>query len=116
MVRIEPTADGSFAAIRERSRLGIAIAAMIRMIATTISSSISEKPFCLRISGPLSCFLLEIEFLVVVAKSYNGWARACPASSRELHYLSHLGGQSGTRTVNYWKLSEMRNLKGRESV
>jgi hypothetical protein len=26
------------------------MAAMIRMIATTISSSISEKPFCLRIS------------------------------------------------------------------
>jgi hypothetical protein len=32
--------------MRERSKLGIAIAAMIRMIATTINSSISEKPFC----------------------------------------------------------------------
>jgi hypothetical protein len=30
--------------MRERSRLGMAIAAMIKMIATTISSSISEKP------------------------------------------------------------------------
>src|SRR5436305_10488795 len=49
MVRIEATADDSFAAMRARSRFGIAIAAMIRMIATTISSSISEKPFCLRI-------------------------------------------------------------------
>jgi hypothetical protein len=28
----------------------MAIAAMIRIIATTISNSISEKPFCLRIS------------------------------------------------------------------
>jgi len=28
----------------------MAIAAMIRMMATTISSSISEKPFCFRIS------------------------------------------------------------------
>src|SRR5690348_1905857 len=32
--------------MRERSRLGIAMAAMIKMIATTISNSISEKPFC----------------------------------------------------------------------
>src|ERR1700722_15520219 len=45
IVRIEPTAEASLAAIRDRSRLGIAIAAMIRMIATTINNSISEKPF-----------------------------------------------------------------------
>src|SRR5690348_1140884 len=45
IVLSEPTADASFAAMRERSRFGIAIAAMIRMIATTINSSISEKPF-----------------------------------------------------------------------
>src|SRR6202451_4393449 len=50
MVRIEATADDSLAAMRARSKFGIAIAAMIRMMATTISSSISEKPFCLRIS------------------------------------------------------------------
>src|SRR5579859_113988 len=49
MVRIDATADDSLAAMRARSKFGIAIAAMIRMIATTISSSISEKPFCLRI-------------------------------------------------------------------
>src|SRR5580700_6853901 len=46
MVCSEAAADESLAAIRARIRLGIAIAAMIRMIATTISSSISEKPFC----------------------------------------------------------------------
>src|SRR5271163_2860744 len=46
MVRMEPTAEASFAAMRDRSRLGIAMAAMIKMIATTISNSISEKPFC----------------------------------------------------------------------
>jgi hypothetical protein len=44
IVLIEPTADASFAAIRDRSKLGIAIAAMIKMIATTISNSIKEKP------------------------------------------------------------------------
>src|SRR5271156_6345378 len=49
-VRPEPTADDWLAAMRARSKFGIAIAAMIRMIATTISSSISEKPFCFRIS------------------------------------------------------------------
>src|SRR3954471_22633353 len=49
-VRTEATAEDSFAAIRARSRFGIAIAAMIRMIATTISSSISEKPFSSLIS------------------------------------------------------------------
>src|SRR5713226_5363461 len=49
MVRIELTADDSLAAMRARSKFGIAIAAMIRMIATTISNSISEKPFCFRI-------------------------------------------------------------------
>src|SRR5216684_3991456 len=46
MVRTEPTAEDSFAAIFERSKFGIAMAAMIRMIATTISNSIREKPFC----------------------------------------------------------------------
>src|SRR4029077_961633 len=47
MVRIEATAEASLAAIFERIKLGIAMAAMIKMIATTISNSISEKPFCL---------------------------------------------------------------------
>src|ERR1700719_1611469 len=53
MVRIEATAEDSLAAIRARSKLGIAIAAMIRMIATTIRSSIREKPFCRRIGNGL---------------------------------------------------------------
>src|ERR1700747_354181 len=44
-------AADSLAAIRARSRLGMAIAAMIRMIATTMSNSISEKPCCFRISS-----------------------------------------------------------------
>jgi hypothetical protein len=45
IVRTEPTAEDSLAAMRARNRFGIAIAAMIKMIATTISNSISEKPF-----------------------------------------------------------------------
>src|SRR5438094_2116044 len=41
------TADDSWADCRERSRLGMAIVAMIRMMATTISSSSNENPLCL---------------------------------------------------------------------
>src|SRR5580693_9092329 len=49
MVRSEPTAEPSSAAILAPIRLGMAMAAMIRMIATTISNSISEKPLFFRI-------------------------------------------------------------------
>ena len=59
MLRTEPTADDSLADIRARIKFGMAIAAMIRMMATTISSSISEKPFCLRISIFPSFFYLR---------------------------------------------------------
>src|SRR6185312_172037 len=54
--RTEAAAEDSLAAILARSRFGMAIAAMIKMIATTISNSINEKPFCLRILV-LSLFL-----------------------------------------------------------
>ena len=47
MVLRDPTAEDSFADILARIKFGIAIAAMISMIATTIRSSISENPFCL---------------------------------------------------------------------
>src|SRR5579862_780338 len=47
MVRVELTAEDSLAAMRARNRFGIAIAAIIRIMATTIKSSINEKPFCL---------------------------------------------------------------------
>src|SRR5712692_5126764 len=44
MVRSDCSAEPSFAARREARRLGIAIAAIMPIIATTIRSSISEKP------------------------------------------------------------------------
>ncbi len=49
MVRMEEIADTSFAVIFERKRFGIATAAMTKIMVTTISNSISENPFCLRI-------------------------------------------------------------------
>src|SRR5690348_18360662 len=74
MVRIELAADDSLAAMRARSRFGIAMAAMIRMIATTISNSISEKPFCFRIVGSL--FLLRYQ--------------ACVSTWVILHFVAHI--------------------------
>ena len=52
IVRILAAADDSLADILARSRFGIAIAAINKMIATTISSSINENPFCFRIAFP----------------------------------------------------------------
>ena len=51
IVRIEATADASLAASFDRIRLGMAMAAMIRMIAITISNSISENPFAFLIAA-----------------------------------------------------------------
>src|SRR5437879_10506157 len=53
-VRVSPMAAVSLAETRARSKLGMAIAAMIPMIATTINSSIRVKPCWLRIDIPLS--------------------------------------------------------------
>src|ERR1700730_9372912 len=46
ITRRELTAEASLAAILERMKLGMAMAAMINMIATTINNSIRENPFC----------------------------------------------------------------------
>ncbi|MGB6432221.1 MAG: hypothetical protein WBF06_16710 [Candidatus Acidiferrales bacterium] len=47
IVLSELTAEASFEDIFERIKAGMAIAAIIRMIATTINNSMSENPFCL---------------------------------------------------------------------
>jgi len=53
------TAEASLADMRELRKLGIAIAAMIKIIATTIRSSMSENPVCLfLIGGPQPTTLL----------------------------------------------------------
>src|SRR5258708_18278624 len=79
MLRTEPTAEDSLALILARSRFGIAIAAMIRMIATTISSSINEKPFCLRI-----CVFLFFSF------SNLGLSDPMPVCSHLLRHVRQL--------------------------
>src|SRR5947199_9191897 len=85
MVRSEATAEASFAAILERIRLGIAIAAMIRMIATTISNSINEKPFCLLriLSNLLRQLHAEAQYLV----ARNGPLRLVSLSFRGISFI-----------------------------
>src|SRR6266568_4412895 len=51
IARSEPRADASLPAILARNSPGMAIAAMMPMIATTMSSSISVKPLVLFISA-----------------------------------------------------------------
>src|SRR5213079_2598245 len=54
------TAAVSFAAMRERSKFGVAIAAMMAMIATTIINSISVKPLLFMFVVPLQrCWKIE---------------------------------------------------------
>ena len=67
----------SFAETRARSKLGIAMAAMMPMIATTISSSMRVKPFCLFIRIALSLAIAMAGFL-----QSNGDAMSPPSLSR----------------------------------
>jgi hypothetical protein len=53
---MEAVADPSLAARRALNKFGMAIAAMIKMIATTINNSINENP--------LLFFVLAIDFLL----------------------------------------------------
>jgi hypothetical protein len=64
IVRSAATAAASLAAILERSKFGIAIAAMIKMMATTINNSINEKPFC--------CFFIFPPKILVSRKISEG--------------------------------------------
>jgi hypothetical protein len=67
---MELAADDSLAAILARSKFGIAMAAIIKIIATTINSSMREKPFCLCIRLSFSLGLtLDVPLVVENAKS-----------------------------------------------
>src|SRR6266545_1522500 len=70
MVRVSPMTAASFAETRARSRLGMAMAAMIPMMATTIRSSMRVNPFS-RITLP-PCHRSLVEW------TQNGGARGAP--------------------------------------
>src|SRR6267378_6163783 len=52
ITRREATAEASLARRRDRRKLGTAMAAMIKITATTMSSSIRENPLGLRMNSP----------------------------------------------------------------
>ena len=81
--RSDPMADASLPAIRARSRPGTAIAAMMPMIATTISSSISVKPLLLPFLMSLSLMTAPSRELVVL----DGQAAAALPALQQPTYL-----------------------------
>src|SRR5262249_5215581 len=64
MARSDPMADASLPDMRARSRPGTAIAAMMPMIATTISSSMSVNPLQLRVFVCGISFDLKLSIMV----------------------------------------------------
>src|SRR5437870_13537688 len=71
---MEDTADASLAAMRECKRLGIAMAAIISMIAITINNSISVNP--------------RIESLIPFPSGYRDWHESLipfPSGYRDWH-------------------------------
>src|SRR5713226_9573152 len=102
MVRIEATAEASLAAILERIKLGIAMAAMIKMIATTISNSISEKPFCLlRI-----CIQFSLDFRCTEHASISCIAEAIVATfSRKYRMTMKIGKLFSLRSLNLLEIA-----------
>src|ERR1700688_4549210 len=100
MVRIPLTADASLAAMRAPNRFGMAMAAMIRMIATTISNSISEKPFCFRISfSPLLRFKSGLIDPLAVTSHFIAQNRAIGFGTPESHCFQSL--RDGKATLQW---------------
>src|ERR1700735_2752993 len=106
MERSEPAADDSLAAMRARSRFGIAMAAMIKMIATTISNSISEKPFCFLFMSSLSLSKCS-NSLVLPGGVHPHKGKRCSTSAHSMYrhdtpnYTAHYqqDGDEFSRTV-----------------
>src|SRR5258708_33542002 len=92
----EPTAEASLAEIRACSRLGIAMAAMIRIIATTISNSTNENPFVERIRPFLEFLNQHRPQNHPISSSFRANSAALPRTvviSRIFLYVNRLGDQ-----------------------
>src|ERR1700685_1795010 len=88
--------------MRARSRFGIAIAAMIRMIATTMSNSINEKPFCFRVfftMSPLTGEFLTPDSRLVAICLPSPTAIGTPTHHSDAQGLPHLGKNETTFRV-----------------
>jgi hypothetical protein len=68
IARTEEIAEASFADIRDFSMFGIAMAAITKMIATTMSSSISENPRCfMKLPGVEMGLLVQTDLCAIRA-------------------------------------------------
>src|SRR5687767_15923411 len=79
IARIDPMADDSLPDMRARRSPGMAMAAMMPMIATTISSSMSEKPFwplflCISLMVLLQRSCLSEDFILAPSAIVSGYA------------------------------------------
>src|SRR6185503_7193993 len=127
MARSEPIADASFPDIRARSSPGTAIAAMMPMIATTISSSIRVNPLIARI---FICVSSQAETerhtdTSCVAGACDGRATEMPGPSRRDSSTKYLGifylccsteacsRRYGSAGVDLWRLSAQPQWVGR---
>ena len=88
MVRMEFTAEASCANMRERIKFGMAMAAMIRMIATTISSSMRENPFCFFMTGSLGD--ANLQFLVGLSRGTSVAKRKLKSLQIQCTYKRHI--------------------------
>src|SRR5688500_13032806 len=83
MARSDPMADASLPAIRARSRPGTAIAAMMPMMATTISNSIRVNPqFFSVLIFATYCRLLSCR-----VTRFSGQKKGCLQKQASLSYL-----------------------------
>jgi hypothetical protein len=92
IVRMDEIAEASFALMRERIRFGIATAAMTKIMATTISSSMSENPFCFR---PIAIKLRDISSVF-----NNTIAQHAAYPLDYLQFLAHSYGDAKTRIIS----------------
>lgn len=115
MVRREPTADASFAAILDLIKFVMAIAAMINMIATAMRSSISENHFCVCIRllpelllsahRQVHCALLLLdrcasevtEVILILIRRYSRSTCSVPTRSSLSFLWLHLASQNITK-------------------
>src|SRR6267143_1137703 len=86
-MRSEATAEASLARRRERRKLGIAMAEMIKMTDTTISSSIREKPLCFRMSPPEASIRDTRPGDATPRKSPSGGQACGPDWNLNLHHI-----------------------------
>src|SRR5580704_1634442 len=96
--------------MRARSRFGIAMAAMIKMIATTISNSISEKPFCFLFMSSLSLSKL-LKLFVLPGGVHPSKSKRCATTAHHVYrhdtanYTAHYqqDGNGFWRRENGWR-------------